>query len=95
MATGVDLTPYRMLSFDCYGTFMYWATGIAAVLAPWAREQGHSGEDLLVAYADNEAAVERQNPAALYTDVLPAAFGRRPPATPSPRTTSPERPAQP
>ena len=67
MATDVDLTGFEALSFDCYGTLIDWEAGIAAVLAPWAREQGLdlTDEDLLLAYADNEAAVERETPSAL------------------------------
>lgn len=74
----MDLTKYDALSFDCYGTLIDWEAGIAAVLAPWAREQGLSviDEDLLLAYADCEAAVERETPAALYPDVLAEAFRR-------------------
>jgi 2-haloacid dehalogenase len=74
----MDLTTYRALSFDCYGTLIDWETGIAAVLAPWAREQGldMSAEELLLAYADHEAAVEREEPSALYPDVLAMAFRR-------------------
>src|ERR687886_2979579 len=78
MTAGLDLTRYRALSFDCYGTLIDWETGIAAVLAPWARDQGLdlSDEDLLLAYADNEAAVERELPTARYPDVLATAFLR-------------------
>jgi hypothetical protein len=78
MTTDLDLTKYKALSFDCYGTLIDWEAGIAAVLAPWAREQGLdvSDEDLLLAYADNEAAVERETPTALYPDVLAIAFRR-------------------
>ncbi len=78
MTTGLDLTKFKALSFDCYGTLIDWEAGIAAVLAPWAREQGLnlSDEDLLLAYAGHEAAVERENPTALYPEVLAAAFRR-------------------
>ncbi|OXM64349.1 haloacid dehalogenase [Amycolatopsis sp. KNN50.9b] len=74
----MDLTAYEALSFDCYGTLIDWETGIAAVLAPWAREQGLglTDEELLLAYADNEAAVERETPAARYPLVLATAFRR-------------------
>jgi 2-haloacid dehalogenase len=74
----LDLTKYKALSFDCYGTLIDWEAGIAAVLAPWAREQGLklSDDELLLAYADNEAAVERETPTALYPEVLAAAFRR-------------------
>ena len=78
MSTDLDLTQYKALSFDCYGTLIDWETGISAVLRLWAREQGLdlSDEELLLTYADNEAAVEREAPTALYPDVLAAAFRR-------------------
>jgi putative hydrolase of the HAD superfamily len=74
----MDLTKYEALSFDCYGTLIDWETGIAAVLAPWAREQSLalSDEELLLAYADHEAAVEREAASALYPHVLAMAFRR-------------------
>ena len=76
MGTGLDLTEYKALSFDCYGTLIDWESGIAAVLAPWAHAHGVdlSDEELLLAYADNEAAVERENRSALYPEVLALAF---------------------
>ncbi len=76
--TDLDLTRYKALSFDCYGTLIDWEAGIAAVLSPWARDQGLdlSDEDLLLAYSDNEAAVERETPTALYSEVLATAFRR-------------------
>jgi 2-haloacid dehalogenase len=71
-----DLAEYRVLSFDVYGTLIDWEGGIAAVLRPWAQEQGlaSSDEELLVAYAEGEAAAAREHPAARYPDVLAAAF---------------------
>jgi 2-haloacid dehalogenase len=76
--TDLDLTTFKALSFDCYGTLIDWEAGIAAVLGRWAREQGldRTDEELLLAYADNEAAVERETPEALYPDVLADAFRR-------------------
>jgi 2-haloacid dehalogenase len=78
MTTQLELTDYRALSFDCYGTLIDWETGIAAVLAPWAREQGLalSDDELLRTYADHEAAVERETPSTLYPEVLAGAFRR-------------------
>jgi 2-haloalkanoic acid dehalogenase type II len=74
----LDLTEYRALSFDCYGTLIDWEAGIAAVLGPWARrfDASITDEQVLVAYADNEAAVEREAPETLYPDVLREAFRR-------------------
>jgi 2-haloacid dehalogenase len=76
--TELNLTTFKALSFDCYGTLIDWEAGIAAVLSPWAREQGLdvTDEELLLAYADNEASVEREAPSALYPDVLATAFRR-------------------
>jgi len=78
MSTDLDLTRFKALSFDCYGTLIDWESGIAAVLRPWAGEQGLdlSDEELLLAYSGNEAAVERETPTALYPAVLAAAFRR-------------------
>jgi putative hydrolase of the HAD superfamily len=78
MTTDLDLTTYKALSFDCYGTLIDWEAGIAAVLGPWAREQGLdvADEELLLAYADNEAAAEEETPAALYPEILATAFRR-------------------
>jgi len=72
----MDLTKFQALSFDCYGTLIDWEAGIAAVLSPWAQGLGLTDEELLLAYADQEAAVEAETPSALYPDVLAAAFRR-------------------
>ena len=76
--TDLDLTHFKALSFDCYGTLIDWEAGIAAVLRPWAAEQGldQTDEELLLAYADNEAAMERETPTALYPEILASAFRR-------------------
>ena len=78
VTTAFDPTGYTALSFDCYGTLIDWEAGIVAVLSPWAREHGLdvTDEELLRAYANHEAAVERETPSALYPDVLAAAFRR-------------------
>ena len=78
MTNDFDLTRFKALSFDCYGTLIDWEAGIAAVLSPWASEQGLdlTDEELLLAYADNEAVVERETPSALYPEVLAMAFRR-------------------
>ncbi|MFI6100973.1 HAD-IA family hydrolase [Lentzea sp. NPDC051213] len=74
----MDLTKFQALSFDCYGTLIDWEAGIAAVLSPWAHEQGLSlsPEELLLTYGDHEAAVEASTPSALYPEVLATAFRR-------------------
>lgn len=76
--TSLDVTRFKALSFDCYGTLIDWEAGISAVLGPWSAEQhpNLSDEELLLAYADEEAAVERENPTMLYPQVLAEAFRR-------------------
>ena len=78
----MDLTDFDALSFDCYGTLIDWESGIAAVLAPWARAAGLelSGEALLELYATHEARIEAEHGQWLYPDVLAetfAALGRQ------------------
>jgi 2-haloalkanoic acid dehalogenase type II len=74
----IDLTSYEALSFDVYGTLIDWEAGIASVLSEWAKRHGSELDDeaLLLAYADNEAAVEREFPSLTYCEVLQAAFRR-------------------
>lgn len=74
----MNLAEYDALSFDCYGTLIDWEAGIAGALAPWAAEAGLdlSAEELLLAYADNEARTEAEIPGALYSAVLAEAFRR-------------------
>src|SRR5699024_2565725 len=74
----VDLTSFTALSFDVYGTLIDWEAGIASVLSEWAARHGADLDDeaLLLAYADNEAAVENEFPSLAYCEVLQAAFRR-------------------
>jgi len=74
----MNLDDYDALSFDCYGTLIDWETGIAAVLAAWARQVGLALDDqaLLTVYGTHEAAVEREMPTASYPDVIASAFRR-------------------
>lgn len=74
----INLTSYRAVSFDVYGTLIDWEAGIAAVLSDWARRYASELDDetLLLAYAGNEAAVEREYPTLAYSEVLQAAFRR-------------------
>lgn len=67
---------FDALSFDCYGTLIDWEAGIAAVLGTWGRAAHPelTDEELLLAYADEEARIERDDPTALYPVVLAEAF---------------------
>lgn len=76
--TSLDVTTFKALSFHCYDTLIDWEAGISAVLGPWAAEQllNLNDVELLLAYADDEAAVEREVPTMLYPRVLAEAFRR-------------------
>lgn len=68
----MELGDFDALSFDCYGTLIDWEAGIAAVLVPWAQRRGLTltDEELLTAYADHEAASEREFPREPYPLIL-------------------------
>lgn len=72
MRADLRLTDVAALSFDCYGTLIDWEAGIAAALRPWADRSGLqlSDEELLTAYAEHEAAAERDHPTDLYPLIL-------------------------
>jgi 2-haloalkanoic acid dehalogenase type II len=68
----MDLSEYRVLSFDCYGTMIDWESGILAELAPWALGHGARLDDveILEAFGLAESAEEAETPGALYPEVL-------------------------
>lgn len=72
------LSEYKVLSFDCYGTLIDWETGLLGVLNPWGKDVGLDLDDeqLLMAYADNEAAVMREFPSRSYPELLGMALKR-------------------
>lgn len=74
----MNVTDYRALSFDVYGTLIDWEAGIGSVLTAWAGTQGLalSEEELLVTYAANEAAVAAEHPSMVYPQVLAEALRR-------------------
>src|SRR6201989_3460051 len=67
-----DLTRFKALSFDCYGTLIDWEAGIAAVLSPWARAQGLdlTAEAPRTAYSVHEAYAESCHPTDAYPVIL-------------------------
>ena len=67
----MDLSKYKVLSFDCYGTLIDWDTGLAGQLKRIAPDV--EDDDLLQRYAVFEAEVERDHPTMLYSDVIATA----------------------
>jgi len=70
--TAFDLTRFKALTFDCYGTLIDWEAGILGALEPWAERHGVAlrGDALLDAFARVESAIQTAAPGKLYTDVL-------------------------
>jgi 2-haloacid dehalogenase len=67
----MDITAFRCLSFDCYGTIIDWETGILAALRPVLARHGVelSDAEVLARFARAEAALEA-GPHRRYRDVL-------------------------
>ena len=72
----MKITDFEALSFDCYGTLIDWEAGIGSVLRDWADRRGldMTTEDLLVAYADQEAQAARNHPTDPYPSILSRAM---------------------
>ncbi len=68
----MEITDFKALSFDCYGTLIDWEAGILGALAPWRAAHGIDVADdaLLQAFGRHEHAIQEADPALLYTDVL-------------------------
>jgi 2-haloacid dehalogenase len=67
----IDYTAVEVLTFDCYGTLIDWESGIATALRAITEAHGRdvADEELLVAYAGHEAALEA-GPYLRYREVL-------------------------
>jgi 2-haloacid dehalogenase len=73
-----DFTPYRALSFDCYGTLIDWETGIRQALQPWTagRRVGAGADELLDRFGVHENVVETESPTLPYPLVLAESLRR-------------------
>ena len=63
-----DFSPFRALSFDCYGTLIDWETGIRHALQPWAAEHAldTSSDELLARFGAHEHVIQAESPALAY-----------------------------
>ena len=73
-----DFTPYRALSFDCYGTLIDWETGIGQAMQPWAAGRGVETrpQELLDRFGAHEHRIESETPTLAYPLVLAEALRR-------------------
>src|SRR5262249_32955457 len=68
----MDLTAFKALTFDCYGTLIDWEGGILAGPKPWAAASGHklTDDQILEAFGEAESACEVATPSKLYPGIL-------------------------
>src|SRR5450631_2478487 len=68
----MQLTDFKVLSFDCYGTLIDWESGIAAAYAPLVARSGKSltRDQILETHARHEADQEVQTPSMIYSELL-------------------------
>ncbi len=74
----MQLTDYKVLTFDVYGTLIDWETGIHTALKPlWSRLDPVPDRDaVLQAHAFHESTQQRQNPGRRYADLLATVYRR-------------------
>ncbi len=72
----MQLSDFKALTFDCYGTLIDWEKGILASLQPLLRRTSHSlSEDaVLEAYAVAESTQEIETPTLRYSKLLPIVY---------------------
>jgi 2-haloalkanoic acid dehalogenase type II len=70
----MNLTDFRVLTFDCYGTLIDWETGLFAALQPLLKRAGvtQPRDAVLATFAEHEARQEAATPTMRYADLLTA-----------------------
>jgi 2-haloalkanoic acid dehalogenase type II len=71
----MQLSDFKALSFDCYGTLIDWETGLLEALRPLRQRAGVSDEDLLEAYGVAEHEAETEYPGLVYSQLLEKVHG--------------------
>ncbi len=68
----MELTDFKVLTFDCYGTLIDWETGMLAALKPLAAkvERPLTPDQILEAHARHESSQQVATPAKRYRDLL-------------------------
>src|SRR5439155_18938286 len=68
----MQLTDFKALTFDCYGTLIDWETGIVENLRPLTSRVGRSlsRDEILAAHGRHEAAQQVATPTKRYSELL-------------------------
>ena len=66
----MQLSDFKALSFDCYGTLIDWETGLGQALQPLQQRSGATVDELIDAFGPIEHAVEEEFPQLRYSELL-------------------------
>jgi len=74
----MQLTKYKALTFDVYGTLIDWETGMVNGLKPLTDKVSRSlsRDDILEAHAFHESSTQSQTPAKVYSQLLATVYKR-------------------
>jgi 2-haloacid dehalogenase len=74
----MNLTDFKVLTFDCYRTLIDWETGMVAGLAPLTDRLGRelTRNEILEAHALYESSQQRQTPTKRYQELLSTVYRR-------------------
>jgi 2-haloacid dehalogenase len=70
MENRVDFSPFKALTFDCYGTLIDWERGLLNAMRPVLRSHGKKLSDAEILAIYGELEPEEQNPYRRYREVL-------------------------
>lgn len=74
----MQLSDFKVLTFDCYGTLIDWESGMVTALKPLTERVARplSRDEILEAHARHEATQQRQTPGMRYRDLLAVVYRR-------------------
>jgi len=78
MGSNMQLSDFKILTFDCYGTLIDWEVGIITALQPLlARSRkALSRDEVLETFARYEASQESETPSMIYSELLAVVHSR-------------------
>jgi 2-haloalkanoic acid dehalogenase type II len=71
----MQLSQFKVLSFDCYGTLIDWESGLGQALEPLRLKTGAPAEKLLEAFGQLEHRLEQAHPGIRYSELLARIYG--------------------
>ena len=74
----MQLSDFKILTFDCYGTLIDWESGIVRAMEPLLARSGKalSRDDVLATFARYEASQQSETPSMIYSKLLAVVHSR-------------------